>query len=644
MLPKPVVAKKINTTTKKSILVPSRIVTRQDDFEGGEETEIAAQITVPDEGGWGWVVVFSSFWSIFILDGTAFTFGSVFDDLTKDLGLPESVVGFLNSIALALYFMASPFASAFINRFGFRACMMTGSVISSFALLCTYFSASYGALCVFYGGFAGLGYCLINMTSSLIVGFYFEKLRSIALATASSGSSLGIMVMFPLNTYIVQIAGWRVLTLLQSGLFGIIFFLGMTYRPLLSLTVTKTTDDPTRTVTYLPSLAAVRGSPSRIKTNKEGLLPTATERLFSAVSNANFPTAAAVVDENISPTSTQPGPSRAAASKLTITAHTPQGGITQRQLKQVQSIMSKASIQDKQNKNLEATVQVERPIKRGCWARLCNWEEHVPQARPMYRDDAFYDGNLKKLPAYQKSMMDTSAETKTGLEYQLAVSRAVTTVDLRERRGVFTTAARRILVKMMDPKLLKKCSFMLLCLSGFITYLGYTVPYVFIQDRNRSYGLDPKHCSFFVSAIGFSNIIGKISLGALACKIDALKIFSFSCLMAGSATMLSELSHNLYYQYLYCSVFGFFIASLACLRSMVLVKLYGLDKLTNATGMMLLFQGLGSLISTPLASLLKTNFGYTFTFYAAGAFLLLSGAILNFVNPIADREMKTITA
>lgn len=643
MPPRPIIAKQNDTSTKKSILViPSRVVTRptNDEVEDGEETEIAAQITVPHEGGWGWVVVFAAFWSIFILDGVAFTFGSVFSDITRDIGLDESLVAFINSIAIALYFLAAPFASALINRFGFRACIMTGSVICSFSLLCTYFAKHYGSLCIFYGAFAGFGYCLINMASSLVVGFYFERLRSIALAIATTGSSIGIMIMFPFNAYIVDIAGWRVLTLLHAGLFGLIFYLGMTFRPLLSLTVTKTTDDPTKTVTYLPSLAVVKGVPSRTRANKEGLTSTATERLFSAVSNANFPTAAAVVDEGIVATATQPGPSTAAVSKLTITAQTPQGGISHRQLKQVQSIISKASVQEKSIKNVEVNVQVEVPKKRSCWARLCHWEQHVPQARPMYRDDAFYDGQLKNLPAYQKSMMDASAEPKTGLEYQLAVSRAVTTVDLQERRGVFTTAARRILVTMMDPKLLKKCSFLLLCLSGFLTYLGYLVPYVFLPDRNASYGLDPKHCSLFVSAIGLSNAVGRLVLGGLACKVNTLNLFTFSCITAGVGTVLSDVSQSVYYQYFYCCVFGFFIASIACLRSMVLVELYGLDKLTNATGMMLLFQGIGSLVSTPVASVLKTHFGYPLTFYVAGACITLSGVILMPVKFISKREMK----
>ncbi|CAH0584372.1 unnamed protein product [Chrysodeixis includens] len=640
----------VTTTAKdakqKSILVvPSKVYANIDpepeELEGVEETEIAAQITIPEEGGWGWVVVAGSFFCIFVLDGVYFTFGSIFHDMAHDLETEESLVALINSIAVAVYFIGGPLVSALINRFGFRACTMSGAVIGSVALLCAYFCLSYATVLLFYGFVGGFGACLVSMSSALVVGFYFEKLRSLALALASIGSSVGIMVMFTVNTHLVHMAGWRVTTLFHCGLFGSLYFVGMVFRPLLSLTVTQTTEDPTRTVTYLPSLAAIKASPS--KARKEGVMPTAAERLFSAVSNVHFPTAANVVTEGVvtNTASNQAGPSVApgGVSRLTITAAGPSGGISRRQLKQVQSVVSRASVQDKNKEPiLNIEVKIDPPKKRSCWQRLCHWEEHVPQSRPMYRDDAFYGGKLEKLPAYQKSVMDTSPEARTGLEYQLAVSRAVTAADLGEKRGVFTTAVRRILATMMDPKLLKKISFMLLCSSGFFTYLGYLVPYVFLPDRNLEAGVPAEHCSLFVSVIGFANALGRLVIGALACKYSPVTLYLAACIVAGIGIIAFNLSFNLYYQYICCVIFGFHIASLSSIRSMVIVNLYGLDMLTNATGMMLMFQGIGSLLSTPFSSILKNKFGYAISFYIAGAFVVVSGLVLLPIQRISDKE------
>lgn len=627
------------TEPKKSILViPSRIVTRTDEVEGGEETEIAAQISVPQEGGWGWVVVIACFWALFVLDGVAFTFGSLFEDMTKDLKVEDSLVAFVNSLAVALYLLLGPLASALVNRFGFRLVMMSGSITVCCGLICSYFATSYAMVCFTYGAIAGFGYCLINLSSALIVGFYFEKLRSVAITIAATGSSIGIMAMNPINVYLVKLTDWRTTTLLHAGLFGTLYFTGMTYRPVLSLTVVTNVDDPTRTVTYLPNLSTTKGGQSR--TRVEGPLPTTAERLFSAVSNVNFPTAASIVEEGLtSAGSSQPGPSKQAVSRLTLKPNTPQGTMSKRQLKQVQSYISRTSVQDKSKKNVEVDVETtEQKKKRSCWARLCHWEEHVQEARPMYRDDVFYEGNVEKLAIYQKSMMDTNAENRTGLEYQLAVSRAITTGDLKERRGIFTTAARRVLATMMDPQLLARPSFLLMCSSGCMTFMGFLVPYVYIQGRNLIAGLPESHCSLFVTVIGFSNAIGRLALGFLAVKVDPLKIYAFACCASGISTILSDISYNLYYQYGYCVVFGGFIASLSCLRSIIFVNLYGLDKLTNATGMMLLFQGFGSLVSTPMAGIIKNYYGFSVAFYVAGIFMLTSGILTMPVKCLSTRE------
>lgn len=625
-MPKSVSAK---TENKKSILIiPSRVVSRPDNLAGGEETEITAQISVPQEGGWGWVIVAATWINIFILDGSTFTFGSILKDMSNDLNEPESLIALVNSIAVALYFIAGPLVSAYINRFGFRACVMLGSVICCFSLFASYFTTDYTTLCIFYGAIAGFGYCMINLSSSLIVGFYFEKLRPIAMAISTFGSSMGVTIMFPVNTHVTNLSGWRNTILFHSGLFGLIYFIGMTYRPLLSLTVVKTTDDPARTVTYLPNLSAAGIRLTASSTKPDNLLPTTAERLFSAVSNYNFPTAAAIVEEgSVSPT-VQAGPSTAPVSKLTLLCHGPQSGLSQQQLKQIKDMISKSNMRDQLSGKSGLEVITEKPKIIRFWKRLFHWDEHVPESRPMYRDDAFYDGRIEKLPIYQKSMIDTTIETKTGLEYQLAVSRAATIVDIQERRGVFTTAARRVLATMMDPKLLKQKSFLLLCLAAFCIYVGFLVPYVFIQSRNLSAGVDPYHCSLFVSAIGFSNAIGRIVLGILACKLDPLAIYAGTCIVAGLSTIASDLSFNLYYQYFYCSVFGFSIASVASLRSMVLVSLYGLEELTNATGIILLFHGLGCLMSTPVASIIQKKFGYSPAFYVAGMFLTLGGLVL----------------
>jgi len=68
-----------------------------------------------------------------------------------------------------------------------------------------------------------------------------------------------------------------------------------------------------------------------------------------------------------------------------------------------------------------------------------------------------------------------------------------------------------------------------------------------------------------------------------------------------SATALSALSYNFFWFAVYGSVFGFTIGAYVGLTSVILVDLLGLEKLTNAFGILLLFQGIAALIGPPIA-------------------------------------------
>ncbi|KAI5640233.1 major facilitator superfamily domain-containing protein [Phthorimaea operculella] len=469
-------------TTTKSVILPQGKA--GEGVEEGEETEVAAQVHIPPEGGWSWVVLAASFFSIFIIDGCCMSFGAMLHDISVTLKIPVSQTALINSIEIFLYFVLSPISSALINRFGFRTVALIGSMICSLGLLCAHFGRDFASLIIFLGVMTGMGCSLINMAASLIVGFYFEKRRSIAMAISSGGGAAGTMTLYPVNTLLVKKAGFKNALLLHAGLHGIIYFLCLTFRPLLSLTVTQVEEEgnPTRTVTFLPTIAA--GGDKETKGGKA----TAAERMIGAVSNAHFPTAAQFFQNTSTTTaSTQPGPTSTSArpgvvSRITLQA---QGEVNTKQLKQMQSIVSRIQMQDtKTTTPTEITVQAVERKKKPWYRRIFDWEPDSPASRPMYRDDAFYDGKVEKLPVYQKSVAAIKEENRTGLEYQLAVTRAVRVDDVQQRRGCCTQAVRRVLVSMVDPSLLKKSSFLLFSVSGLLTNFGVFVPYVFLQDRN----------------------------------------------------------------------------------------------------------------------------------------------------------------
>jgi hypothetical protein len=83
-----------------------------------------------------------------------------------------------------------------------------------------------------------------------------------------------------------------------------------------------------------------------------------------------------------------------------------------------------------------------------------------------------------------------------------------------------------------------------------------------------------------------------------------------------------------------------FLAGYISLTSIILVDLLGLEKLTNAFGLLILFRGAAAIFGTPLAGAIydATN-SYDIPFFTAGALFGVS-AITSFLAPVAQKYKK----
>lgn len=73
------------------------------------------------------------------------------------------------------------------------------------------------------------------------------------------------------------------------------------------------------------------------------------------------------------------------------------------------------------------------------------------------------------------------------------------------------------------------------------------------------------------------------------------------------------------------------------LTSIILVDLLGLDKLTNAFGLLILFRGAAAIIGSPLAgAVYDATQSYSIPFFMAGFFFLVS-TVTSFMAPAMKR-------
>lgn len=271
----------------------------------------------------------------------------------------------------------------------------------------------------------------------------------------------------------------------------------------------------------------------------------------------------------------------------------------------------------------------------------CSIKSREVGVRPFYRDDIFFSASLHRLPQY------TSQISSVG--YHMSVTRLPTKKDVQEEVSkeckLCPEAVQRTLATMLDMSLLRSPTFLLLCFSGFITMMGFYVPFMYLTDRAEVSGMEPAMAIWLVSTIGITNTIGRVACGLVSSLpgVDALLINNVALTIGGIATILSGVSLSFGYQIFYSSVFGLAMACFASLRSILIVDLMGLDKLTNAFGLLLLFQGIAAAIGSPLAgSFMDATGSYDASFYLSGSLILVSAILCYPLKRLNTWEMQKL--
>ncbi|CAH0552901.1 unnamed protein product [Brassicogethes aeneus] len=260
--------------------------------------------------------------------------------------------------------------------------------------------------------------------------------------------------------------------------------------------------------------------------------------------------------------------------------------------------------------------------------------------RPMSRKDIFYSGSIVNLPEYHQSQ-------KSLANYRQSI---MSIPKIRSMDGdgspddicpclVLPESFKSALSTMMDMSLLKDPVFLLIGISNFFGMAGLYVPFVFLVDMAIQDGIEQSQASFLLSIIGITNTVGRIACGYFADfpQVNALFVNNVCLVISTIAVAMTPLCHS-YGAYITMAVFfGVAVSGYISLTSIILVDLLGLDKLTNAFGLLILFRGGAAIVGTPLAGALYDMTGsYAIPFFVAGGFFAVS-ALTSFIAPCLKR-------
>ncbi|CAH0556449.1 unnamed protein product [Brassicogethes aeneus] len=487
-------------------------------------------------------------------------------------------------------FVAGPISSSFVNRWGCRPVTIAGAILATVCMIISVYAQNVITLCITIGIGTGVGFGLIYLPAIVSVTTYFEKKRSMATGIAVCGSGLGTFIFAPFITILKEEYGWRGSLLIISSLVLNCVIFGAFFRPL----EPEKLDDDKSAITLKASAAHSDIHISEhnlykldVKTNGDG------SQIHRPRSMGHF--------------------SIPRGTRLEQNGNIPV-------IKQESDFARLALSQP-------MLTQSESNYYRNNSAKQHYGSQNFRRHGPIDRIDVFYQGSLMNIPSYRSRL-----DLKHG-EDELFVQRRPSTYSYRRRAAVeeedepATTVCgfvpcsqetKDTLNEMLDFSLFQDVIFILFTVSNFLTSVGFNIPYVYIVPRAKVLGLTDNEGGALLSIIGAANTLGRIVL----------------------ATALSAFCNSFYTLALYCSVFGFTIGAYVGLTSVILVDLLGLDKLTNAFGLLLLFQGIASLLGPPLAgNLFDYSNSYNPGFYLGGISIALSGVIL-FAIPWIQAEQK----
>jgi sugar phosphate permease len=181
---------------------------------------------MPDKGGlfYGWTIVGCALLALLVTNGLTIGGLTVFDEvLIKEFGWSRGRLKFRDLLQFGVAGLLSPLAGGLADRFGVRPLMFFGSLLMSagFALYSRIDSLAgmYGIHLLFAVCLASCGLA-INV---LVVSRWFVHRRGTAIGLTLVGTSLGGILMPPLNTWLVSSLGWRNAFLVLAGLPVLLF-------------------------------------------------------------------------------------------------------------------------------------------------------------------------------------------------------------------------------------------------------------------------------------------------------------------------------------------------------------------------------------------------------------------------------------
>ncbi|KAJ0004672.1 hypothetical protein NQD34_010886 [Periophthalmus magnuspinnatus] len=193
-------------------------------------------------------------------------------------------------------------------------------------------------------------------------------------------------------------------------------------------------------------------------------------------------------------------------------------------------------------------------------------------------------------------------------------------------------------------EILQDQSMVAFCIAIFLFSLGAFPPVLFIEDVAQSEGLIEEVSIIPLVSIGaIATCVGKLVLGMLVDLrwINSIYLYGFTMFAGGLALFLIPITKSYVGLQILTAVLGFFSGNWS-LTSYITTKIVGLDRLTQAHGILMFFGGFGIMLGPPVVGwFFDWTQSYDLAFYFSGTCVVL-GAFILFVLTLPCWNRKNV--
>lgn len=159
---------------------------------------------------YGWIIVGASFFISFLTVGGRNGFGVFVIPMSEEFSWDRGTISLAASIGFLLNGLSQPFIGRLYDRIGGRKLILVSLVTIGVSNLLLAATNHIVFLIIVFGVVMAIAMSggSINTTVS-IISKWFQRKRALAVAIVAAGAPMGGLVLVPLASYLIELAGWR---------------------------------------------------------------------------------------------------------------------------------------------------------------------------------------------------------------------------------------------------------------------------------------------------------------------------------------------------------------------------------------------------------------------------------------------------